>query len=1150
VVNPNIAANTSANGVSFDDSGADYSLTQSGGSWNLTVASAGITLSNNSGNTAATTINPNVVLSAAQTFTSADVSALGNLIFAGTVSGGYGVTVGGNGMLTFQGANTFTGATTINSGIVNYQNGTAFGTYSAITVASGATVQVQGGIVGGSLALTLAGGGASGATGALENVSGSNSYGGLVTLGGAATLTSDAGSLSLNNTGTITGSGYALTIAGAGNTSISGIIGTGGGTLVKNGGGALTLTGANTYSGATTVNAGTLLVNGSTASGSTITVKSGATLAGTGNVKGSVAESGGGTVQAGTPGGNPGTLTISGSLTLVSGGSFNAIINGSTAGSGFSQVIVAGTVTLASATLNLSGTGASNYSNQLMLIQNNGSSAISGTFSGLAAYAPTKDNGVNYNVNYQAGTGSRSMILLNTNSNELTDTSPWGIGTSAETSGSFPQWGPIMATAGTDWVRNFPGWSGIEPSLNTWSWSGQGGVDGVIYTAALNNEKISALFGYNSAWATDSYPTGATELSQWGTYVSQTVTHSKGSIEYWEVWNEPEAFGNVPASAYASLISTTYTNAKAADPNAMIGMTINDTDVNYFEQTITTLKSAGAGNDFDYICVHPYSILGALTSTSDPGYEAAYMDIVGKIRKMLAADDPSKVNVPIWITEENVGATAGNSAQLAVQGQIVTKGYTMDIAQGIAVTEFFEAQNSNYSMGLLTSSRAKNPGFYALQHLYTELGVSPQYQGWVQLHANQDYGFVFQGASTSVMVLWAMAGVTENVSFSTNVQVVSDPNASTLSPTLLTAGSTLALTGAPVYILGVPADVMAQAQADKSQPFPWGGNYSGATTISTTAGEPNSDSGLHWNGADSSTTYVGLIGGLPARDCSQSAGPSFTIDPNFLSYTPVSVTISVSVYGKSGTPGFNLHYDTTSGNLAGGRGWNSVPLGTWTTLSWTVTDDEFNNDWAYCFDFSSDSTAYSTYYINKVSVTINGDSQVNLASSFNGGADYTDGQTFSNTGGMDGAGDAYSATAMGGNVTNQGTTFAFGTVNGNNVVNANGQWVALTSGKYSALTFLGAATGGTQSGTFTVNYTDGTQQTFTQSMSNWLSGSSAAGEIVASSMPYYDQYDGTSPAYTTYLYQYTFEINAAKTVSSIALPTNTNMHILAMDLRP
>lgn len=104
------------------------------------------------------------------------------------------------------------------------------------------------------------------------------------------------------------------------NTGVSGTL-----ALAKNGTGTQTLSGTNTYTGATTVNAGTLVVNGSI-TGNT-TVNSGGTLAGTGTV-GTVNVTSGGTVLPGTTG-TLGVLTGS-TVSLAGGATFSLQINTAT----------------------------------------------------------------------------------------------------------------------------------------------------------------------------------------------------------------------------------------------------------------------------------------------------------------------------------------------------------------------------------------------------------------------------------------------------------------------------------------------------------------------------------------------------------------------------------------------------------------------------------------------------------------------------------------------------------------------------------------------------------------------------------------------------------------------------------------------------
>ena len=67
-------------------------------------------------------------------------------------------------------------------------------------------------------------------------------------------------------------------------------------------------------------------------------------------------------------------------------------------------------------------------------------------------------------------------------------------------------------------------------------------------------------------------------------------------------------------------------------------------------------------------------------------------------------------------------------------------------------------------------------------------------------------------------------------------------------------------------------------------------------------------------------------------------------------------------------------------------------------------------------------------------------------------------------------------------------------------------------------------------------------------MSDWQNPQWYAGESVAASLAYLDAADGSSWNVPNYLYQYSFTLNNQKTVSSITLPSNDNVMILAIDL--
>lgn len=190
--------------------------------------------------------------------------------YGGIISGSGGIVKTGTGTQTLTGANTYSGTTTVGSGILTAQNAAALGTTAGGTVvSSGGSLGLAGGITITGETLQLAGSGAGG-QGALFNSSGSNTFNGEISLNADTTIISDIAGETLTlgasaQNRTLANNGYTLTIDGVGDTYMqSQISGTGG--LVKNGSGTTTLyysAGAlfSAYSGPTTVNAGALIAD-------------------------------------------------------------------------------------------------------------------------------------------------------------------------------------------------------------------------------------------------------------------------------------------------------------------------------------------------------------------------------------------------------------------------------------------------------------------------------------------------------------------------------------------------------------------------------------------------------------------------------------------------------------------------------------------------------------------------------------------------------------------------------------------------------------------------------------------------------------------------------------------------------------------------
>ena len=125
---------------------------------------------------------------------------------------------------------------------------------------------------------------------------------------------------SLGGSGTVTLGAHTLTTGDAGSSSFSGVL-SGAGGLTKLGTGSFSLSGANTYAGLTSVEAGTLVVDG-TLRGAT-TVRSGARLAGTGSL-GPTTIAAGGTLA---PGHSIGTLSVSGDVEFAAGSTYEVEVD-------------------------------------------------------------------------------------------------------------------------------------------------------------------------------------------------------------------------------------------------------------------------------------------------------------------------------------------------------------------------------------------------------------------------------------------------------------------------------------------------------------------------------------------------------------------------------------------------------------------------------------------------------------------------------------------------------------------------------------------------------------------------------------------------------------------------------------------------------
>ena len=191
--------------------------------------------------------------------------------------------------------------------------------------------------------------------------------------------------------------------------------------------------------------------------------------------------------------------------------------------------------------------------------------------------------------------------------------------------------------------------------------------------------------------------------------------------------------------------------------------------------------------------------------------------------------------------------------------------------------------------------------------------------------------------------------------------------------------------------------------------------------------------------------------------------------------------------------------------------------------------------------------------------------QIDLSPNFNTGGIFNNGVTFPATGGMDGGGDgctlpngcadAYSAQQLGlssepfPQLVVNGALFGFGPVNtANCTTNCVPDVISLPGSPgatfrvpfdrrrpYTTMTLMGTAVQGSHTGTVTVNYTNGTSETFNQTFSDWCNFGANANENIAAGRINRINSDGTLNGASCNLYSYTYALDPHRVLGSVTL---------------
>jgi hypothetical protein len=551
------------------------------------------------------------------------------------------------------------------------------------------------------------------------------------------------------------------------------------------------------------------------------------------------------------------------------------------------------------------------------------------------------------------------------------DEVPWGVSSSASSFRNYKEWFPKMTSIGVRTVRLFPEWGGLQPEPDRWTWDA---CDAMVKEAARNSIEINGILMGKPAWTkigVHAFP--MRNLPEWSAWVEATVAHYKDNVRYWEVWNEGNGGFNDEhhtTDDYARLAIAAYDAAKKGYEGARVGLTVASFDAPYLQHAIAAQAKAGRPDSFDTLCIHPYEIADGVDR---PNGEIPYLWMTNRLRQALKNAGSAKLDAPVWITEvgRRLDSRPGQTVTEADAARALVKLYVMALAQGIRRTQWFEAQDpagEDQGFGLLARDGRPRAATTAFLAMVKVLGHRPIYEGWVPLGSKaRGYGFIFRNGTQQALVAWAPAGETATLSPSEPGFVVDLTDKKTLTP----AGQTLTLADSPIFLIPAPGDLVRTAKANAGRPFPWGGDYSAAKTVTidfTKPGDPIH--GLFPTDAPTLKTFPDGTQGILVEG---NRATNYFVHPSFAGLAASDYYVRVTVRRTTpGNVGMNCVYELADSQgrspyknvgdwfgLAPGEGWQSH--------TWHLTGASFSALWG--FDVGLRPEQSVTFAIGKVEVS-------------------------------------------------------------------------------------------------------------------------------------------------------------------------------------
>lgn len=395
--------------------------------------------------------------------------------------------------------------------------------------------------------------------------------------------------------------------------------------------------------------------------------------------------------------------------------------------------------------------------------------------------------------------------------------SPFGIGLHSTMGDSISHAGvcALVKAAGIRLVRDEISWCEVEKEKGVYAWPAniEANID---TTRAVGLEPLLILDYGNPLYDDGNAPSSPEGIAAYANYCRAMVSHYKGKVKYWEIWNEPniEQFWKPKPDPdkYAILLKTASNACKEADPNCfVVGVCTSGVDLSFIKKVL----AAGTITSMDALSVHPYRY-------PDPPEKGIISDLA-EVRK--AMDAVGGKGKPIWVTEVGWPTHLGpRGISVDAQAHMLVRAYLECLAGGAETVFWYwfgnDGPNPSYNedhFGIRFREGTPKPAYIACQTM-TKLLEGATYTRSLGLGV-KSRARIFRRGDDTIAALWAVEGmqtITLKVG-SGPVEVAGELGgpAELLYPLNGLIG--LTLTEAPIYLKC--QEDLTQSAVESSNPF-------------------------------------------------------------------------------------------------------------------------------------------------------------------------------------------------------------------------------------------------------------------------------------------------------------------------------------------